>query len=81
MLAVAAERARIAWKQGRWAEAEAQLLATEQALAALNPPNRRELPRTRRHLAAFYAAWNAAEPSPQRAEQAAAWAAKVAAPR
>ncbi len=81
VLAVAAERARIAWKQGRWAEAEAQLLATEQALAALVPPNRRELPRTHRHLAAFYAAWNAAEPSPARAEQAAAWAAKVTAPR
>jgi hypothetical protein len=81
VLAVAAERARIAWKQGRWAEAEAQLLATEQALAALVPPNRRELPRTHRYLAAFYTAWNAAEPSPARAEQAAAWPTKVPPPR
>jgi serine/threonine protein kinase len=81
VLGAAAERARIAWKQGRWAEAEAQLLATEQGLAALVPPNRRELPRTRRYVAAFYAEWNTAEPSPQRAEQAAAWAAKAAAPR
>jgi serine/threonine protein kinase/tetratricopeptide (TPR) repeat protein len=58
---------------GRFAEAEPLLLESLATLEQTRPEGHRDRRRAVRHLAAFYAAWQAAAPDPARAAKAAEW--------
>ncbi len=65
----------------RFGEAEALFTRGQEALGAALPATHKDLALAERYLAAFYAAWNAAEPDATRAAKAAEWQAKVDARR
>ncbi|MCC7063953.1 MAG: hypothetical protein IT456_14185, partial [Planctomycetes bacterium] len=68
-------------QQRRFGEAEALFTRGQEALGAALPATHKDLALAERYLAAFYAAWNAAEPDATRAAKAAEWQAKVDARR
>ena len=67
--------------QERFAEAEPLLLGGHATLVLKSSAAHADVRRAERYLAACYADWQRVSPSAERAEQAAAWQAKVAAPR
>jgi eukaryotic-like serine/threonine-protein kinase len=68
-------------QQRRFGEAEALFTRGKQALDAALPTKPKDQALAERYLAAFYTAWNAAEPDAARAAKAAEWQTKVDARR
>jgi nephrocystin-3 len=75
------ERGRSLGRRGQFATAEPLLVDNLPLLEHELPATRADVRRTRQYLAEFYAAWQAAEPDPARAEQAAAWRTRADATR
>ena len=80
VLVARAERGHLHGVQGRFADGEPLLLDAEAQLQSQLPRSRRDLTLVHKLLAAFYAAWQAAEPSPARAAAAATWQQRATTP-
>ena len=80
VLVARAERGALYGRQQRFAEGESLLLDAEAKLSAQLPRTRRDAGKVRQLLADFYAAWQAAEPSTERAAAAASWRQRASSP-
>jgi len=80
VLVARGERGALGGRQQRYAEGEPLLLDAEARLAAQLPRTRRDVARIRLLLADFYAAWQAAAPTPERAAAAASWRQRASSP-